>query len=386
MIELCSIVDCTGCGACNNICPQKAINMKADMEGFLRPEIDDAKCIGCGLCQKVCPPLHPVRKYRKVDHPIAAVVKDKVMLQKSSSGGMFSLLADWIFEREGVVYGVIMDVDKHVYHTVARNKQELTPMRGSKYIQSAPRMVYQNVKADLKAGRHVLFSGTPCQVAGLLNYLGKIDQSRLLTVDLVCHGTPSNEMFIVYLQKLAEEMYISFQDVENFKFRQEQSWGIAPRLFLEGKIVPISEKQNVYMKLFLTSRIFRPCCYTCAYTTPERISDITIADFWGIGEQVTFPYDTSMGCSLVLSNSEKGKQVFEEVCSHLDYAERDWSEALKYNHQLYQQSKLPKDRAKAVDYLFNRPLEETYNAFFNTPIIRLRHLAGGVLRKLHLRK
>lgn len=386
MVELCSVEKCTGCGVCYNVCPKQAISMQADEEGFLRPSIDIGKCINCGLCRKVCPPLNPVRKHSRVSYPIAAINKELDVLVRSSSGGMFSLLADWTFAHQGVVYGVVMDAEKHVFHTVARNRSELASMRSSKYVQSDTRMVYTAIKADLKAERYVLFSGTPCQVAGLVNFLGKTDCSRLLTVDLVCHGTPSHKMFEAYLSKLAASLHIDVEKIEKFGFRQEESWGITPRFFLAGKPVYVNERQNLYMRLFLSSYLFRPCCYTCAYTTPERVGDITIADFWGIGEKVPFRYDTSRGCSLVLPNSEKGNFLFNEVAQGLNFEQREWAEALKYNHQLYRQSRLPKDRSKAIESLFNKSLEDTYNEFYNTPIIRLRRCVGKVLRKLHLRK
>lgn len=385
MIELCSIEKCTGCGACYNVCPRQAISMQADEEGFLRPSIDVVKCIECGLCRKVCPPLTPVQKHPRVSHPIAVVSKNLDVLVRSSSGGMFSMLADWAFAHQGVVYGVVMGADKQVYHTVAHNREELAPMRSSKYIQSDTREVYTSIKADLKAGKYVLFTGTPCQVAGLLNFLGK-NSSRLLTVDLVCHGTPSHKMFMAYLEKLAENLHIDVEKIEKFGFRQEESWGYAPRFLLAGKTTYVNERQNLYMRLFLSSRLFRPCCYSCAYTTLERVGDITIADFWGIGENAPFPYDTSKGCSLVLPNSKKGQAVFEAISSNLYFEQREWAEALKYNHQLYQQSRLPKDRSKAIESLFNKPLEAAYDEFYNTPIIRLRRCVGKILRTLHLRK
>lgn len=386
MIELCQEKDCTGCGACYNICPKQAITMQADKEGFLRPHIDPDKCISCSLCQKVCPPLNPVHKYPRINHPIAAISKERESLLKSSSGGMFSLLADWIFARNGVVYGVVMDAENHIYHAIAKNSQELAPMRSSKYAQSNMGTVYRSVKTNLTHDQYVLFSGTPCQVAGLLNYLGKTNRDKLLTVDLVCHGTPSNKMFIVYLQKLASYLKIDYHSMKNFSFRQEAVWGITPRFEVDNEVRLLSGRENLYMHLFLAGKLHRPCCYTCPYTTPERISDITIADFWGIGEQHPFAYDTSAGCSLVLPNSEKGRQVFDDICPNLNYEQREWEEALKYNDQLYRQSHLPEDRAQAIDALFKYSLRKTYNMFFYPWTMRLRHRIGRVLRILHLRR
>ena len=383
MIELCQEKDCTGCSACYNICPKQAIAMQADKEGFLRPTINHDKCIACGLCQKVCPPLNPVKKHPRVAHPIAAISKNCETLLKSSSGGMFSLLANWVFAKNGVVYGVVMDAENHIYHTVAENQQELAPMRSSKYAQSDIGDVYRSIKSRLAHDQYVLFSGTPCQVAGLLNFLGKTNHSKLFTVDLVCHGIPSNKMFISYLHKLADSLKMNYQEVKNFSFRRETGWGYSPRFENTNKdVIYINGYKNLYMHLFLASKIVRPCCYICPYTTPERISDITIADFWGIGQQRPFPYDTSAGCSLVLPNSEKGQQVFNDLRSEMLCEQREWEEALKYNDQLSRQSKLPVDRAKAIDALFRFSLKKTYNKFFNTWPMRVRHWGGKLLRSI----
>ena len=385
MIQLCDIKECTGCGACYNVCPREAIVMRPDAEGFLRPDILSERCIECGLCAKVCPPLHPLQKYPRTERPIAAICKERDVVMKSSSGGLFPMLARWTFDRDGIVYGAVMDKENRIYHTAARNWEELSPTRSSKYAQSDVGGTYREVKRDLKAGKQVLYSGTPCQIAGLLNYLGKTDQSKLVTVDLVCHGTPSNKMLITYLHRLAEARGIKYKEIKGFDFRQRESWGITPSFEYEGKRILLRPEENVYMRLFLSSRLHRPCCYQCPYAMPERISDITLADFWGIGKKKAFLYDTKAGCSLVLPNSDKGKQIFKEISGNLFFERRDWDEALRYNHQLRQKSDLPKDRDRAARSLLNDSLDKTYQIFFNTPTKRLRRLAGKILKTLHLR-
>ena len=188
MIKLCSQDTCTGCGACYNICSRKAINMSQDAEGFLYPIINVTLCVECGLCEKICPILHPLGKYKPADVPIAAISKDQFIVKESSSGGVFSVLSKYILENEGLVYGATMDEIYNIYHTVVHNELELARLRGSKYVQSNTLETFREVKTYLKGHRKVLYCGTPCQIAGLRNYLGNIDTEHLYTIDLICHG------------------------------------------------------------------------------------------------------------------------------------------------------------------------------------------------------
>lgn len=386
MIELCTKEKCTGCGACYNICPKKAITMLPDGEGFLFPKIDIGLCVECQLCRKVCPEINPLEKYAKVENPLAAVAKDKNIRVKSSSGGMFSLLSSEILLRGGVVYGVVFDSNYDIYHIGISNSTELDKLRGSKYAQSNTKETYKEVKEYLKAKRWVLYTGTPCQIAGLYGYLGSIDKSLLFTVDLVCHGVPSIKSFKIYLQKLAEDLNINIADIKEFCFRELEGWGVTPSFqFAERGRRLLTARENMYMRLFLTSRLHRKSCYQCLYATPERVSDITIADFWGIGKEKPFNYETSEGCSLVLLNTEKGRELFGHIETNMHVEKRSWAEALKYNMQLHKKSECPKDRELAIYYLYHYDYKTTYNHFFNTPYIRLRRQVGNILRFLHLR-
>lgn len=387
MIELCSKNDCTGCGACYNVCPKQAISMKSDAEGFLYPEIDHQLCIECKLCQKSCPILTPIEKHSQADKPLAVVAKSKALRQKSSSGGMFSLLSSWILQQGGVVFGAVWTKDNKVVHQKAADEVELSALRGSKYLQSDTALTYKEVKTCLKEGKYVLYTGTPCQIAGLYGYLGKTDKTRLYTADLVCHGVPSARSFQLYLEKLAQKKSVRVTDFNNFSFRNLEGWDITPSYQIGQSILVKNEPvaNNLYMMLFLSSRLHRKSCYNCHYTTPERVGDITIADFWGIGDERPFAYDAKQGCSLVLINSEKGQQLFNNITSDLDYDRREWSEALTQNHQLRMSSPRPKDRDSVYEYMLAHDYDKIYNHFFNSPYIRLRRLTGKVLRKLHLR-
>lgn len=386
MIELCAKNDCTGCGACYIACPESAISMRTDAEGFLYPEINHDVCIGCNLCQCVCPVLKPVAKHPKVDGPLAVIAKSEELRMKSSSGGMFSLMASWIFGRGGVVYGAAMNKDYEIYHTKATNEEELNSLRGSKYAQSDTKRTFQEVRQYLKKQVKVLYTGTPCQIAGLYGYLGKMDTTNLYTSDLVCHGVPSSRAFRLYLEKLSQKENLSINEIKNFSFRNLKGWDKNPSFqTVDMKEYVLSAAKDIYMRLFLSSRLHRYSCYNCQYTTQERVGDITIADFWGIGKQKPFKYDISKGCSLVLLNTEKGRQLFEDISEDLDYEQRDWQEAFKENTQLYAHSVCPKDRAMVYSYLETHAYNEVYDHFFNTPYFRLHRLIGSVLRTLHLR-
>ena len=388
MIELCKYEDCTGCGACYNACPKDAISMQEVENGFLHPVINHDKCIECKLCIKSCPVLTLVEKYAAVKAPIACISRDEAVLTKSSSGGMFSVIADYVLEKGGIVFGAVMGEKGYVYHTSASNAEELAPMRGSKYVQCDTQKTFTEVKNCLKQGKTVLYTGTPCQIAGLRAYLGKTDTTNLICVDIVCHGVPANKMLRTYLEKLAEKKGFSLNDVKEIRFRNYEKWGgfyLLLLLLLDGTTILCEKEDNVYLTLFLRSYIYRENCYACKYATHERISDITIADFWGIGKKSEFKYDTQKGCSLLLPNSEKGKALFEEMKDNIHYQERTWEEADMVNHQLYRPAYEPKGRLKAINAIYNYPIDKTYNCIFNTPYLRLRRFAGRILRKVRLK-
>lgn len=387
MIRLCDKIDCTGCGSCYNVCPKQSISMVKDLEGFLYPKIDAQTCIECGACQKACPVLTPLNKHRRAERPLAVAAVSDEIRRKSSSGGMFSLFSSSILSCGGVVYGAAFDKEYTVCHRSARNERELEPLRGSKYAQSDIGLTFREVRELLRTGKEVLYTGTPCQIAGLYRFLGKQDVSKLYTVDLVCHGVPSVKSFQLYLSRLADKLNIDVNDIENFRFRELEGWGYAPSFQLaktkERRL--LKPQENLYMRLFLSSRLHRPSCYRCRYATPERISDITIADFWGIGKTKPYGADVSSGCSLVLINTNKGRELFSVISSAVYSEERDWDEALRYNTQLHTVSPYPKDRGEAFYYLSHYDYDAIYNHFFNTPYLRLRRFGGKLLRRLHLR-
>lgn len=382
MIRLCEHTECTGCMSCQNICPKAAITMREDANGFLYPSIDIQTCTECGLCQKVCPSLSPVKKWAKAEKPIAALAKAASIRRISSSGGMFSLLSKTILEENGLIFGATFTSDYGIIHSVAQDIKSLAPLRGSKYAQSSIGNCYQQAQIALKEGRKVLFSGTPCQIAGLRKFLRNCPTDNLFTIDVICHGVPSAKAFQTYLDKLADKLNLTRSDIQDFQFRTLWKWDIIPSFILNNIRHDLSQEENLYMRLFLTSRLHRECCYQCPFATPERVSDITLGDFWGIGHKHPYPYDTQEGCSLVLINNEKGASLFNKIKNELSFEKREWSEALRRNSQLRVSSTRPKDREKALFALFNLSYDEIYNQFFNTPWARFRHFGGSIIRKL----
>ena len=385
MIELCSLNECTGCGACYNICPHHSIRMTESSEGFLFPHIDSDLCVECGLCQRGCPVITPPDKADESPAVYAAWNKADKIRTTSSSGGMFYTLAYEVLSNGGAVFGVVLDKDGNVFHSKAENIDEVHLMQGSKYVQSDTRLVYQDVIKCLKEGRQVLFTGTPCQVAAMKAFTLNKDYENLLLVDIICPGVPSDKLFKDYRGKLEKDI----GEIVNssFCFRRLDAWDEMPSVESAGggrKI--LSPELNIYLRHFLASYTFRESCYACRFATTPRTSDITIADFWGIGKEAPFSEDTSKGCSLVLVNTQKGRRYFDEVKSVLFYEKRTLSEASNVNHQLYRPSIRPRQRDKSYGYFFSHDIHSIYTRYYNNLYLRLRRTAGKVLRKIHLIK
>ena len=324
--------ECCGCTACENICPKQAITMIEDKEGFLYPQIDDNKCIECGLCIEVCAFNKNYDKSKLLESPEVYGVKHKVFKERitSRSGGMFVAISDYIFDVGGVVYGAGYADDLKVYHKRASNKGERVELKGSKYVQSDMEDVFSQVKEDLKAEKYVLFSGTPCQTAGLKSFIqkAKIDSSRLYLCDIVCHGAPSPAVYRDYLAFIANK-YCS--KVTGVDFRDKSfGWNThVESLYLEsGK--KITNKH--YTNLFYQHITLRPACGSCHYTNFQRPSDITLADFWGV-EKCNPDFNDNKGVSLVLINTKKGKELFREAENYVEYFKSNTEECLQPNLQ-----------------------------------------------------
>jgi len=336
---------CTGCGACYNKCPVGAITMKLDEEGFLAPHINESKCVDCGLCYKSCPAINPVELNSKPD--TYAVWADDEIRMKSSSGGMFTLLAKTVFDKGGVVCGARYTDDyMGVYHAWAKNMEELAPLRGSKYVQSDTRKTYAEAKKYLDENKVVLYTGCPCQIAGLYKYLGK-EYDNLYTADLVCHGQNSITAYWSYITEYADG-----KKIEKVDFRDKTFYGWStPTVvyFKDGTVKKTPWNNNVWYEGFLNGIINRESCYSCPYANDTRVGDVTLADCWQV-HRINPDYDDRRGTSLVLVNSKKGERIFEEAKRNMKLCKSvPLKEMRKYNAQLNR----PSPRSPYRKYFFS---------------------------------
>lgn len=351
MIKITNPADCCGCTACANICQHKAICMEPDALGFLYPNVDESKCVECGLCERICQFNDNYDCLLNLPHPIAYAVRHKDIneVMKSRSGAAFAAISDYILEQGGVVYGVGYKDSFRVVHKRAITKVERDEFRGSKYVQSDLMGVFPLVKEDLKKGMIVLFSGTPCQTAGLNSYIGKKLRENLLLVDIVCHGVPSPNIwkdYIAYVEKVNKERIacVKFRDKENF------GWSDHKESFVTESGKRISDR--LFTDLFKKHIMFRHSCGVCHYTNLVRPSDITLADFWGWRKNVPDMNDDDKGVNLVLLNTEKGKNIFDTVCPKMDVRIVNIENSLQPNLQ-YPSRINPKREAFERDYKRN---------------------------------
>lgn len=299
---------CFGCTACVQICKAKAITMKPDEEGFLYPDVDQQRCSGCGLCSTVCPAEKMPRKM-PMKALYAVMNKDEEALQKSSSGGMFRLIADYVLEQHGCVVGCVWDHQNRPKLKVTENADELLKMQGSKYLYSNPLNVFVEVRERLEKGQMVLFTGTPCQNAGLLNYLQK-PYEQLITVDFLCHGVPSQKVFDAYVENLEKRYH---GKVENFQFRDKSArgWGHVESFCVSHKRKIRVGNTSPYLYGFIRGYFNRYSCYVCPFRG-KRITDFTMCDYWGISKHHT-SFEKEKGVSAVSVNTERAEKLFRKL-------------------------------------------------------------------------
>lgn len=330
--------ECSGCTACMNVCAHDAIEMRENDEGFVFPVRDTDKCIDCGLCEKACPFEHPVYK-NSVPKVFAAY--DKKERRRSASGGLFYTIANNVIKHGGVVFGSVYDENLKVKHNCAKTLQEVQAMRGSKYVQSDLGNCFKQVKDELRKGTLVYFTGVGCQVAGLYAYLRK-DYDNLITSDIVCHGIPSQKLFDIHLKYLSDK-YGS--KVKQYSFRDERYWLIREETTLANNKRKYEYDGNMspYLYSFGLGYTYRYSCFNCKFAKIPRQGDISLADFWGIGETAT-AMDTSKGVSLVLVNSKKGEKVWNEIKPRLVFRQSTLEAAAKHNPNVIRPTKEPEFR------------------------------------------
>ena len=335
MKVICDHKDCTGCGLCAARCPKHCIEMKPGFLGHLYPVIDQEKCINCKLCQKGCPSLQYIGcSYPKKAY--AAWAKDAQDYVTSTSGGVASVLSQYIVSLGGVVFGCSVLPNIQISHIRVDKMEDLHLLKGSKYVQSQIEFIIPQLRNDVKQGLPVLFVGTPCQVAAI-KQLYKTIPDNLYLVDIICHGTPSNKFLKDYIQK---DLKINAARVTNIKFRLPDAFSLC--VFEKDKLLYKSNNlwtyryEDLYYNTFIDGFTYRDSCLSCHYARPERISDITIGDFWGLGNEVSdkeIP-EHKNGISCVLPITEKGMQLVEAIRHSLNIYERPVTEAINGNDQL----------------------------------------------------
>lgn len=340
---------CTGCTACVEICPNKCIKMVEDEHGFFYPIKDSKLCINCGLCKKVCPILNNIVKTTSLfkQKVYALESNNEKLVLKSSSGGAFSTIAE-AFCKQGdyYIFGARFDENLNVIHDYISNIKDIEIFRKSKYVQSNLRNSYSLVEKFLKDNKKVLFTGTPCQIAGLKSYLGR-DYDNLLLVDLVCHGVPSQKIFDMYIQEIEKKYnkkvkFVQFREKVKMKNGRFNSRNIK-LVFNNDKVIIEDSLKNAYLRGFQNALFYRSSCGKCQFANPNRLSDITIADCWGI-QNIYKDIDVHKGISMVVVNTKKGGSLINEFYKKCKLKELDIDFAIKNNAQFSSPAKFHKNR------------------------------------------
>ena len=338
MDTICNIEKCTGCSACLNCCHKDAIEMVADTFGFLYPKIDKSQCSDCELCRKICPVNSPIPKTYPLETYAAYSIDTEDRLT-STSGGAASVFSSFVLSQNGVVYGCSGENIEHVKHVRIDKSMELNQLKSSKYVQSEMGFILRKVKFDLNAGFLTLFIGTPCQVAGIKSFLGK-EYSNLITVDLVCHGVPSQKLLNDGIEK-----YKKRTDFTNISFRRKDLKGKSHKYGIyfyqdNRTVLAIDYPDDNYILGFNNALFLRTSCCLCQHACPERCSDITIGDFWGLGKYGdTSITEKHLGVTEVLINTNKGHDFVKSCKSKLFLEKRPTKEAVEGNGQLIRPSK-----------------------------------------------
>lgn len=334
--------DCAGCYTCFNTCPLNAISMQTDEDGFIFPKIDQSICIDCGQCKKVCDFQDEINYGNYQIKTFAAINKNNDILMKSSSGGAFTAIAEVVLDKDGVVFGCQLSNNLKAEHIYVDSKEKLYKMCGSKYVQSDIGTAYKKIKELLNNNKYILFSGTPCQVAGLKKYLGQ-KYDKLITVDLICHGVPSQLMLHNYLQY--EEKHRN-KTITKISFRtKNNNWLDSLKLQINDDI--LFPAQSYYYNFFLNGWIYRDSCYKCKYANDKRQGDFTIGDYWGI-EKIQPEIDIEKGVSLLTVNTTKAQSLITDVENKMYLYESDYKKAQKYNQQLNIPTKKSVEREKIL--------------------------------------
>lgn len=383
MIRITDKSRCCGCEACRSACPKNCISLKVDKEGFLYPQVDLLRCIDCHWCEKVCPMLHPASSTMPPS-VYAGINNDTDVRLQSSSGGIFTLIAEHILQKNGVVFGASFDDQWNVVHTYVETREGLSRFRGSKYVQSYIGDTFLQAKQFLDEGREVLFSGTPCQIAGLKNFLRKPYQN-LLTVDIVCHGVPSPKVWQKYLYESVCEAYhirrgVSFSWVDkitDISFRSKEKGWKKYHVKIEyqnGKKDIAPFYNNTYMNVFLSNLSLRSSCYVCPAKLYHTQSDITLADFWGV-DRLHPEMDDDKGCGLILVHNDHALSLLKSLDCQLQ--EQKCDEVIAFNPNITHSVNKPVNRKFFFSIFHVKGFYVSYTAVVSKSVLM------RIIRKLY---
>lgn len=368
------VEECTGCRCCVNVCPQKAITMQENNEYFYMPVVNEELCNNCGLCLKRCPSKCSETNDNSIPIPIAARCSDELR-KKSSSGGMFGIFADWIINNNGYVCGAVFDEKLRLHHIVSNSVDDVEKMKGSKYLQSNTEYVYRQIKELLRGENKVLFVGTPCQVVALYSYLGSREDNNLYTIDLVCHGVPSQHSFDDYINEN------HYKKIEKFEFRSKvNGWradcvnvSYADGTVYEGNMhFDLLKPMDTYELGFQKNIILRKSCGNCKFCEFPRVGDVTLGDFWGINK-IDSSQNDGKGTSLVFINNVHGKDLFMSVEENVNYKEFDIPISFIQNRlKAYYPQHVQRERyfsLRRTGHSFNEAINYVYNKKYDIGIV-----------------
>ena len=326
MIKITNKTKCCACGACKQICPKNAIKMQIDSEGFLYPIVEESKCIKCGLCIKTCPILNN-KKQNFIPKVYTAKNKNTNVLKQSSSGGMFSILADYVLAQNGVIFGAAFNKNWGVEHCYIDKKEDLDKLRRSKYVQSNTLESFKEAKGFLEEDRKVLYTGTPCQIAGLKSFLSK-NYDNLITADIICHSTPSPKVWQDFLNQnydINKLIKIDFRD-------KKDGWDKSKLYFYfnDGTKEPKDNNMSSFRVGFGAALFCRPSCHNCYFKGSNRFSDFTIGDAWGYADYAPQMFDRN-GLSVIFINTKKGDEIFNKLKENLIYKQVALDKIIKHN-------------------------------------------------------
>lgn len=356
---------CCGCEGCKSICPKSAIKTTESIDGFILPEVNPELCIECGLCEKVCPMYHAgIAISSTAGEAYAAVNKNDAELSQSSSGGIFSLVADYVLDEGGFVAGASFDRSLTLRHVVTEDKNDISNLRGSKYLQSRIGDTFTTIKRILNTGKLVYFVGTGCQVAGLKLFLRK-DYENLITSDILCHGVPPQSVFNAVI-KAVEAKYNG--KIEKYSFRDKSVWGwscsSSSHINIESKLKYLGNEpiQKAYFNAFIKADNYRESCYVCPYAQSNRSGDITLGDFWGVEKYLPIK-DIRKGVSAILVNTPKGQQLLDRIKGKLNLYRASISDIEYINRTLVEPTPRPVAREQFFKKFHENP-EKTLMGYY----------------------